>query len=74
MRHLIAAVAAIAAAGMIASTAVRAEPLFEPGGPAKIGKMCVVNTDENGNASFGYLAGCPNEAVHAAKRTKKAKS
>jgi hypothetical protein len=74
MRHIIAAAAAIAVCGLLASTTVRADPLFEAGGPAKIGALCHVSTDQNGNDSYGYFTGCPGEPVKVAKRTKKAKS
>jgi hypothetical protein len=74
MRHLITAFAAIAVGGFLTSTTVRADPLYEPGGPAKIGDMCHVSDDQNGNDSFGYFTACPNQPVHVAKRTKKQKS
>jgi len=74
MRHLITAVAAIAVGGFLASTTVRADPLFEQGGPAKIGNMCQVSDDQDGNDRFGYFTACPNQPVHVAKRTKKQKS
>ena len=74
MRYLITAVSAIAAAGLIASTTVRADPLFEQGGPAKIGNMCQVSSDQDGNDRYGTFTACPGQPVKVAKRTKKAKS
>lgn len=70
MRHLLIAASAIAVCGFLASTSVRAEPLFEPGGPVKIGNMCKVMTSVGGNES-GYYEQCAAESTHYAKRGSK---
>jgi hypothetical protein len=72
MRHIITAAAAIAVCGFLASTPVRAEPVFQSGGPVKVGDYCKTVTDPF--EFYGYYAQCPNEPMHYAKRTKKMKS
>lgn len=74
MRVVIVAAAAIAACGLLASTAVRADPMFEPGGPTKVGGMCKMMTNQAGGPEYGYYAACPDEPMHYAKRTKRMKS
>ena len=74
MRTIITAVAAIAVSGLLASTAVRAEPLFQPGGPSQIGAACQVNEDYNGDLKYGYLQPCApakKVAVRSKKKSKK---
>ena len=68
MRHVLTAVAAIAACGLVAATSARAEVQFQPGGPKQIGKMCQVFTDSE--QMYGYLAPCPKaqKAKVAVKR------
>jgi hypothetical protein len=69
MRYFLTAAAALAACGLIASTAARAETPFVPGGPVKVGDMCKVTTDAMGNDSFGYYEPCPQQVVRVSKRT-----
>jgi phosphatidylethanolamine-binding protein (PEBP) family uncharacterized protein len=73
MRHILTAVAAIAACGLIATTAARAEQ-FQAGGPTKIGKMCLVNTSEMDAGNFGYVAPCPPAKQAKAVKSRKKKS
>lgn len=69
MRHILIAAAGLIACGMLASTAAQAQTfqqngaVFEPGGPARIGNMCKVTTDDQGNDAFGYYAPCADRAV-----------
>jgi len=75
MRHFLTAAAAIAACGLIAATAARAEPAFEAGGPIRVGNMCSVSTDDANNGSFGYKTLCPQtQQAKAVKRHKKSRS
>jgi hypothetical protein len=74
MRHFITAVAAIAVGGFLASTTVRADPRFEPGGPARVGNMCQLSNDDGGNDSYGSFVPCPNQPVGVTKRIKKQNS
>jgi hypothetical protein len=71
MRHVIIAAAALAISGAFA--AAKAEPIFEPGGPVKVGNSCKVMTQVGGNEA-GYYGPCPKEAKKVAKRGKKSKS
>ncbi|HEU5020159.1 MAG TPA: hypothetical protein VFT69_19530 [Pseudolabrys sp.] len=72
MRHILIAAAGLIACGMLASTAAQAQTfqsngaVFEPGGPARIGNMCKVTTDDQGNDAFGYYAPCAVQAQASA--------
>lgn len=72
MRHILIAAAGLVACGMLASTAAQAQTfqsngaVFEAGGPARIGNMCKVTTDDQGNDSFGYYAPCAVQAQASA--------
>lgn len=74
MRHFLAAAAAIAVCGFLASTAVRAEPLFEPGGPVKVGDMCKTMTNQAGGPEYGYYTQCADDSMHYASRSRRHKS
>jgi hypothetical protein len=74
MRHILTAVAAIAACGLIATTSARAQQQFEAGGPTKIGKMCLVNTSDADAGNFGYVAACPPAKQAKAVKPRKKKS
>ncbi|HEU5020160.1 MAG TPA: hypothetical protein VFT69_19535 [Pseudolabrys sp.] len=70
MRHILIALG-FAACAALGSTTVHAQtfeprgPVFEPGGPVRIGNMCQVDTDDQGDDAFGYVAPCPNQALAA---------
>jgi hypothetical protein len=45
---------------------------YDPGGPTRIGSMCKVVTDHNGEiAAYGYYAPCPETASVARAQAKK---
>lgn len=69
MRNILLAGAALAAVGLSAPTF--AQTVYEPGGPTRVGNMCQVVTDDQGNRSFGYMAPCPEQPAPAAVRSKK---
>jgi hypothetical protein len=71
MRQILIAAGALAVCGFFASTSVRAEPAYEPGGPARIGGYCKVVTD--GLEMWGYYTPCM-EPMHAIKHRKGMKS
>ncbi len=72
MRQILTAVAAIAVSGLIATTAARAEPAFEAGGPIKVGSWCSVSTSDIDNGNFGYMKPCaPTQQAKAAKPRKR---
>lgn len=70
MRYVITAAAALAVSGLLATTAARAEPLFEAGGPVKIGNLCSVSTDNDNNGAYGYMEPCaqPQKAARVIKK------
>ena len=72
MRYIITAVAAVAVSGLLASTALRAEPLYNAGGPARVGNLCSHPNNDN-DGMTGYLAPCPKAAKSAKITKKKAK-
>jgi len=69
MRHILTAAAAIAVSALLASTAVRAQTNYQPGGPAKVGNQCIVITDED--QGFGYYAACPPGSKSVVRNVKK---
>jgi hypothetical protein len=73
MRHILAAVAAIAVGGVLATTSARAEPVYEPGGPVQVGGYCIKVTDASGFGLAGYYAPCPTPEMHIMKRHRKMK-
>lgn len=72
MRHILIAAAGIAACGLLASTTAQAQtfqqgaPVFEPGGPARVGNWCKVSTDGQLTDAYGYYAPCASEAQASA--------
>jgi hypothetical protein len=70
MRQVLLAGAVLAAAGLVAMTAARAQMAYEPGGPVKKGAMCQVTT--GGDGYYGYWRECPAPArvVHMRKKAK----
>jgi hypothetical protein len=69
MRNILLAGAALAAVGLSAPTF--AQTVYEAGGPKRVGNMCQVITDDQGNGSFGYMAPCPDQPGPAVVRAKK---
>lgn len=71
MRHILIA-AGFAACTALASTTVQAQtfeprgPVFEPGGPVRVGNMCQVDTDDQGDDAFGYVTQCSGQAFASA--------
>jgi hypothetical protein len=58
--HHILLVATAAAIGLSAPAAFA--QMYDPGGPTRIGNMCKVVTDHNGEiAAYGYYAPCPEQ-------------
>ena len=72
MRHILIAAAAIAVSGLLASSGVRAETPFNPGGPEKAGTQCKVITDD-GAEMYGYYAACLPGSTPVARQVKKKK-
>lgn len=74
MRHILIAAAAVAASGLIMSSAVKAQqasPPYEPGGPMQVGNWCSVDTDDNSNSAYGYMVPCGGQALASAPRKAK---
>jgi hypothetical protein len=70
MRYILVAAAAIAVSGFVALTSVRAEPVFQSGGPIKVGEWCKVSTDTSGMDAFGYMKPCDDTPHYARRHTK----
>ena len=70
MRHLLIAAAALAVGGLVASTVARAEVLFYPGGPNRVGAVCQIQTD--GENFYGYVAPCPAAPAKAKRAAMRA--
>lgn len=68
MRHILITAAGLVACSLLASTTVQAQtfqqggPIFEPGGPARVGSMCKVTTGYDEMDAYGYYAPCPSQA------------
>jgi hypothetical protein len=72
MRYIVAA-AAVAASGLIATSALAQAPQYRAGGPIRIGNMCLVDTDGGGANGFGYYQPCPQPQKATAVTKKKRK-
>jgi len=71
MRHFLIAAAALAIGGLAASTAVNAQT-YNAGGPTKVGNMCKVATDNNGDMdNYGFYEPCGQQAVASSPRRRR---
>ncbi len=62
MRHVLFAAAALAIGGFVASTVADAQT-FQGGSPGRIGNLCKVATDANGDMdNYGYYEPCGRQA------------
>ncbi len=71
MRHFLITTAALAIGALVVSTAAKAQS-YNAGGPTKVGSMCKVATDLNGDMdNYGFYEPCGQQAVASAPRRKR---